>query len=446
MATAASTPARRRGATATHADETLLALVADVARFATADARWAVRLPERVSMRVFNEAKLDFDRARGLSDPTTDPERTPTANAVVMRFNERAVRRVSWAEVLAAALRGDPTMWLSAVRRAEAVRPVASHELVFALRYVAARLGVPTLTRAEYRAGRDDAVAEDIERNGEDALLDKLLPTLNHIDGQMRWAQALDVARLRAPTPRRPAARRPRPATGANGGLPIAQAAAHYAALNGAWPSYPTLLAWARDTGFAMQDRPTGGWKPVIAAARELLVEAGLEPPAGQGPKPLGKGKRLSYRYPLAGIPGAPTRSSDPVRASDHEELCVLALRMWLADHSGSSRDDYLRWQVDSGWPAASRFDQHGGFKALRARAREQNTGEWRAHGEAVTPATRERAELLRNRLAAIKGDPCRSARPSAGYSPPSSAQARRRGRSNRAQPADDAAGAGRRP
>jgi len=406
MATAASAPARRRGATATHDNETLLRLVAGVARFAADDPRWRVGVPERVSMRTFNAAKVDFDRGRGLNDPTTDAERTPTANAVVMRFNEQSTRRIAWAEVLGAALRRDPTMWLSAVRRAEAVRPVAPHELAFALRYVASRLGVTTLTRAAYRAGRDDAVAEDIARNGEDALLDRLLPTLNRIDGQMRWAAALDIAGLRTTAPRRPAASRPRPATGANGGLPIAQAVAHYAALNGAWPSYPTLLAWARDTGFAMQDRPTGGWKLVIAAARELLADAGLEPPAGEGPKPLGKGKRLSYRYPLAGIPGAPTRSTDPVRASDHEELCVLALRLWLAERGESSRDDYIRWQVDSGWPAASRFDQHGGFKALRTRARKQNTAESRAHGKAVTPTARGRAEQLRNRLAAIEDHP----------------------------------------
>lgn len=158
-------------------------------------------------------------------------------------------------------------------------------------------------------------------------------------------------------------------------------------------------MAWARDSGFAMQDRPSGGWKPVVAAARALLVDASIEPPPGEGPKPLGKGKRLSYRYPTAGIPGAPARSDDPIRQADHAELCELALRLWLAETYGRSREDYARWQVGSGWPAASRFDQHGGFSKLRARARAANTVERRVHGTPVTDATRLRAERLRNRL-----------------------------------------------
>lgn len=191
MATATATTARRRGAVAAHDDETLLELVAGVARLAAADPRWRLQKPERISMRTFNEAKLVFDRDRGLTDPATDPQRTPTANAIVMRLNEHATRRITWAELVAAALRGDPTMWLAAARRAAAVEPVALHELRFALRYVAGRLRRDTLTRGEYRAERDAAVRDDVERHGDDALLDRLLPTLNRIDGQMRWAQAL---------------------------------------------------------------------------------------------------------------------------------------------------------------------------------------------------------------------------------------------------------------
>lgn len=402
MATATAPTTRRRGATAAHDDEQLLELVAGVARLAAADARWPVHAPEHVSMRMFNAAKLDFDRARGLADPVGDPRRTPTANAIVMRLNDGATRAIAWAEVVSAALRGDPTMWLAATRRAAPVEPVAEPVLAFALRYVANRLRKPTINRSEYRDERDAAVADDVERNGEEAMLADILPTLNHIDGQMRWAQALRLAGLRAPTPPRPpaAGRRLPRHSGANGGLPIVQAVAHYAALNGAWPSYPTLRAWARDSGFAMQARPSGGWKPVVADARALLVDAGIEPPDGDGPKPLGKGKRLSYRYPAAGIPGAPARSDDPVRQADHAELCVLALRLWLAQAYRRQRDDYARWQVGSGWPAPSRFDQHGGFAALRTRARDANAAEHRDHGTPVTDTTRLRAERLRNRLA----------------------------------------------
>lgn len=50
---------------------------------------------ERVSMPAFNRVKLDVDRARGLTDPRRDPERTPTADAIQMRFKELAGRPVA---------------------------------------------------------------------------------------------------------------------------------------------------------------------------------------------------------------------------------------------------------------------------------------------------------------------------------------------------------------
>lgn len=406
------TAARARGAAVAHDDEALLDLVRGVAESAAADPANGVVVPQHISMRVFNRAKVVFDLARGISDPASDPERTPTANAILMRFNDCAARRIAWGDIATAAFLADPSMWLAAARRAEAAEPVDEQRVGFALRLVANRLQAATLSRPQYRDTRDKLVADDEARHGEDAILPRLLPTLTQIEGQMRWKDALRLAGMdtSATSPARGAGRHPAGGTTVDG-LPVEQATAHYAALNRAWPSYLTLLAWARDSRFAMQDRPRGGWKPVIAGARELLIGAGVEPPPGDGPRPLGKGKRLQYRYPVDGVPGAPPRADEvaTVRTAKFEELCVLALRIWLVEvgvRGGTTREGYLSWQVGTGWPAPSRFAPYGGFKTLRARAREANAAERRRHGQPLTDMTRRRAETLRRHLTAATPGP----------------------------------------
>lgn len=88
------------------------------------------------------------------------------------------------------------------------------------------------------------------------------------------------------------------------------EVAAFYAALNGRWPSYPVLFAFAASCDLRMQDMPEGGTKPVRAAAGALLDEHGVTPPGP--PKPLGRGKRLTCRYPWTAFPERPgeTRTS----------------------------------------------------------------------------------------------------------------------------------------
>lgn len=130
-------PARGRGAVATHDHESLLDLVAGVAQAAVADPTTDVKVAARISMPCLNEAKLAYDAARGLADPRKDPERTPTANPILMRFNAQTPRAVSWEKLVSIALQADRTMWLAAGLRAEAVVPVSAHQLLIALRLVA---------------------------------------------------------------------------------------------------------------------------------------------------------------------------------------------------------------------------------------------------------------------------------------------------------------------
>jgi len=409
---APSIPARQRGAIAAHDDDALLDLVAAVARAAVQDPARALLVPERISVRMFNAAKLDVDRARGLADPLTDPQRTPTGAAIIMRFNVGDARSIAWQEIVTAALRPDRSMWLAAVRRAEPVEPVADGQLIFALRFIAERLGTSSLSRGRYHDKREELVAEDVARHGDDALLPGLLPTLNQIDGQMRWKDALKLAGL-AQTQAANGARLGLARQAA--GLPAVQAMALYAAVNDRWASRVTLQAFAIDSRFALASRKGADWKLVIADARVLLEREGMPVPIGDAPKAMGRGKRLSYRYPVNGVPGAPVPSHlrrhstapadpqpDPDEPAKHRELCVTGLRVWLA--SLNTRDKrtcaaFATWRAGKGWPSQSKFARHGGFSALKAEAVAADERDRSAHGEPVPHDLLRRADQLKREL-----------------------------------------------
>ena len=138
-----------------------------------------------------------------------------------------------------------------------------------------------------------------------------------------------------------------------------------------------------------MQNMPPGGMRPVREAAAKLLVAEGVPLPGR--PKARGRGKRLAYRYPADGIPGAPKRDhgerKPPLKASPRvrtlcRRLAVLSLRIWLAGLPAGdkrTRAGYVRWQLGNGWTAASSFGQYGGFAALRREAAAANAAARRA-------------------------------------------------------------------
>jgi len=103
----------------------------------------------------------------------------------------------------------------------------------------------------------------------------------------------------------------------------------------------------------------------VVDGARVLLNGADIQPPAGAGPKPLGRGKRLRFRYPVNGIPGAPPpgrspRPGDPEHRRLRHEFSVLSVRVFLATRDrgdAMSYHAYIAWRTpEDGWSAASRF------------------------------------------------------------------------------------------
>lgn len=207
--------------------------------------------------------------------------------------------------------------------------------------------------------------------------------------------------------------------------MPLATAAALYAALNWTWPSYTVLRSFAQHADFALTTKEQGrSWADVISAARELLVGEGLDVPPGDGPKPLGKGKRLKFRYPINGIPGAPPARTRAARASGdgnepkprqradeaerlRREWCVIALRVFLAQLRASERDgqrDYADWRQGTGWPAHGELTRRGGLELLRTEARKANAAEQRRTGKKVSDAALVRGEELTARFRPAKG------------------------------------------
>lgn len=206
---------------------------------------------------------------------------------------------------VADALKSDRSMWLSTVRRAEPTDPVPNRQLVFALRFIAAQRESDTLTRSQYRDTREEAVAADEARRGDDALLGRLLPTLNQIDGQVRWKKRSSSPACASRQHRRVS--RPGSTTSARVCRPRRPMAFYAALMTGGrhasgYAGSPTTASSRWPTSRASTGKASCGthgrsWKPRACRHRH------------DGPKSLGKGKRLSYRYPANGIPGTPPPS-----------------------------------------------------------------------------------------------------------------------------------------
>jgi hypothetical protein len=414
VAPANQRPQARRGRTATHDAETLLDLVAAVARAAVTTGR--ARLPERVSMAAFNTVKLDVDRARGIADPKTNPERTPTADAIQMRFKELAGRPVSWAELVEVALRPPDKrpMWLGVLRRDDARDDLSDALVAHALQRVAHERGARTVARHEYAETQQELVAADRDLHGQDGLLEEVLPTANQILVYCgaSWVTALKLAGLKHYR-QAPSARNPQPPKNLLVGTPFAQMVAFYAALNAHWPSTGVLKHFAASCNIRMQDVPSGGVRPARAEAIRLLKGAGIAPPSRtQGG---GGARRLTYRFPVNGIPGAPLRATDPARARPGEnplldalrrELAVISMRVWLAGLAAGDkrvRAGYARWQVGSDWTTASSLARHelGGFVELKREANDENARIRQDGGDPLADAT-ARATVIRAELQAI--------------------------------------------
>jgi hypothetical protein len=126
-------------------------------------------------MPVFNRVKPDIDLARDIAEPARDPERTPSADAIQMRFRQLAGGSVQRKELVRVSLLlfEKRTMWRSALRREDARADLTDRVVAPALRRVAAE---PTITRDEYVETAAQLMDEDVARYGDAGLLATLLP------------------------------------------------------------------------------------------------------------------------------------------------------------------------------------------------------------------------------------------------------------------------------
>jgi len=234
-----STTTTRALPAARHDDDVLLDLVAAVAR--EAERRGEAQAAAHVSQRVFNRLRADVDRARTV-DPA-GPDRTPTANAIVLHFRARAIRPLTWADVVAAALARprQREQWLVATRRSEQAHWLTDSHIAFALR----RLAADTVSPRAYETVSQRLIKGDRAPNGDDAVLAELLPTtdqVRHYCGD--WPKALALAGLQPhDDPDARPERKHQASSTQPPGMPVDVALAYYAAINGVWASYPTLVA-----------------------------------------------------------------------------------------------------------------------------------------------------------------------------------------------------------
>ena len=216
------------------------------------------------------------------------------------------------------------------------------------------------------------------------------------------WDRALVTELEPAPSPAR--GKRSTAASAQRAGVPAAEALAFYAAINGAWASYETLREFARKSGFSLVRRPKGGWRPVVAAAREMLDRAGVPAPAAPVPKPLGQGKRIVFRYPAHGIPGTPAywRAATPAREPEYDalrhEFAVISVRLVPAsrDHGhATSRAAYVAWRAGTSWASMTRVV----WSDLKREALKANRACRQASGAPVSSELVERGQRLRDVL-----------------------------------------------
>ncbi|MGO9976675.1 MAG: hypothetical protein ACLP01_28490 [Solirubrobacteraceae bacterium] len=201
--------------------------------------------------------------------------------------------------------------------------------------------------------------------------------------------------------------------------MPAAELAAIYAALNGSWPSRVLLMHFAASANVRMSD-PAGHQQSIREKATELLLAQGNEPPTRT--RGGGKGKRLTYRYPVDGILGArphtirvttatPTTSAkrDTQRLERLQtQLGVVSVRVWLAGLSAAdprTRAGYRAWELGTDWTPVSTFDRNnrGGFTKVKNHATAANA-QVRAAGQDPLADALAQAAAIRAQINTLKG------------------------------------------
>jgi hypothetical protein len=238
---------------------------------------------------------------------------------------------------------------------------VTDERVAFALRLVAGRLGVATLTTGAYEAERLVLLAEDRHDwlHGRRLRLPSAAAIRLAAGG---WDGALALAEL-ATDARPPQAIKQTIISR----LDVMDRFHDYYAEQ---PTQRALLAFARGNGIPMSDENKRPWSETVAEWRQRRRECGLpEPRAAQR-----RGGRGMKAPDYSADVGAARPGENPHRGKWRDEAaCVAWVARYLASLPAgerSTRAGYGRWASQRpGAPSASRLAQHGGWDTVRLAA-----------------------------------------------------------------------------
>ena len=354
-----------------------------------------VRVVGRVAQRALP------DDPRSLSQPVFDRfvaahrdefAGVPTARAIYMRVNSGNQGRVAWPQIVAAGVQGEAAARQTVVAGTRSVADVAidDHVVFFALNLVhdchdpdAGPFGEQV-----YEAIRERLIGRGRRRNRE---LERILPNAAQITQRVRegWPAALHIAGLAAPElhePQRvdgPAAdasehdetrdvkappSRSRATQPASRAMARADAIALFLEHHGRLPVQSELKQFAKLSRFRLAHhiRP---WGDEIAAARNRWNELGRWWPPG-----------LAHKDQRDAVVAASGEYAEhPQRGTwDDIDVCAQALNLYwdtLTGRREPTQKGYGRWATGKPYPAPRNFARHGGFGAVKERARQLRHG-----------------------------------------------------------------------
>ena len=319
----------------------LFDLVAAVARHANPAA------PEKVS-----QPKWDAARA-----PAGYPD-APTARAIYGRL------KMPWPEILATALSDSRNVeqTLSAVRRVDK-RKLTAEEVFYGLARVARELDRRSFSFYEYLRTRSELVAADRRRNGEEAVLDQVMPTAEQILNEYEddWNTAL-TAHGFDPFTQPPGKR----------AMTIQEAFDLLVELTGKVPQRPSFDEFRARYGVSIEKFAAGTtWVELEPQLRAKRAARGLGTPTVK----LELADWDTIEIPDVALDGVERRI---VKGHWTYERILLALTDYLAlPGITPSQRDYLSRRKQHGWPVLRAIQRFGSWNEMLDRAREMlRTGE----------------------------------------------------------------------
>lgn len=307
-----------------------------------------------------------FDRY--IADHRDELPGVPTARAIYMRVNADGNQaRVGWQVIVRAACASQASarQTLVAARRSNFETPVTARVVFFALNVVARNLHVRSLAPGEYEQERQRIAASKERRS---RVLVSLLPTANQLEQFAgSWDEALALANLE-PRPRNtvPPQEERKPM-----GVEAVDAIGLYLEQQGSLPTRADLRRFARAAKFALSDRREIRWEQIIGDFREHWAQLGRWCPPGVPPA----GQR--FLHPAEPVEDKAATGRIRERWADIDDCARAVVDYWetLKGRTEPTQKAYGRWAVGKPYPAPRVFARHGGFTAVKERARDLRRG-----------------------------------------------------------------------